>query len=142
MNLNPRHRMSISRLPSWRILSLAFCSGALFFTSGVLAQTYTFTTWAGYAGYGSADGITNTARFYNPAGVALDSSGSLYLADQRNHVIRKITSGGIVSTLAGLAEVFGTNDSVGSDARFNNPTGTAVDRAGNVYVADFLNHTI
>ena len=94
------------------------------------------------AGPGSADGTGAGARFANPWGVAADTAGNLYVADTANHTIRKITAGGVVSTLAGLAGVSGTNDGAGSAARFNQPQGLAVDTNGNVYVADTGNSTI
>ena len=101
------------------------------------------TTLAGLAGtYGSSDGTGNAARFWAPSGVAVDTSGNLYVADQYNHTIRKVTSGGVVSTLAGLPGNYGSSDGTGSAARFNYPTGVAVDGSGNVYVADEVNYTI
>jgi hypothetical protein len=101
------------------------------------------TTLAGLAGAGgSADGTAGTALFNSPKGVAADSAGNVYVADTSNHTIRRITVAGVVSTIAGLAGFFGTNDGTGSAARFSNPSGLAVDSAGNVYVADTDNHTI
>ena len=101
------------------------------------------STFAGLAGSrGSADGAGNIARFAGPSGVAVDSAGNVYVADRENHTIRKITPSGVVSTLAGLAGSFGSNDGTGSAARFSFPTGVAVDSAGNVYVADYGNDTI
>ena len=101
------------------------------------------TTLAGSAGQlGSDDGTGSAARFYNPSGVAVDSAGNVFVADTWNHTIRKVTSGGVVTTLAGWAGQSGTNDGKGSAARFSYPSGVAVDSAGNVYVADFGNHTI
>ncbi len=103
----------------------------------------TVTTVAGTAGLtGSADGIGSVARFYNPTGVAVDSAGSLYVADSYNHTIRKITSGGVVTTLAGTAGIKGSTNGTGRAARFNQPWSVAVDSAGNVYVADKNNSTI
>src|SRR6266700_2336147 len=64
---------------------------------------YTFTTMAGQASIGSADGTGSAARFFHPSGVATDSSGNVYVADAFNYTIRKITPGGVVTTLAGLA---------------------------------------
>jgi formylglycine-generating enzyme required for sulfatase activity len=104
---------------------------------------YTFTTLAGLAGSpGSADGTGSAARFDGPAGVAVDSVGNVYVADYDNATIRKVTPGGVVTTLAGLAGSYGSADGTGSAARFDGPAGVAVDRAGNVYVADYDNATI
>src|SRR5206468_1329426 len=104
---------------------------------------YAFTTLAGVVGSpGSADGSQNLARFNSPYGVAMDSSGNIYVADNYNSTIRKITAGGVVTTLAGLAGSYGSADGTGSAARFYGPSGVAVDNAGNVYVADAGNHTI
>ncbi len=105
-------------------------------------EPYTFTTLAGYAGYGSADGTGNAARFTGPSGVAMDSAGNAYVADKDNHTIRKVTSAGVVTTLAGLAGSAGSVDGTGITARFNQPQGVAVDSVGNVYVADEGNNTI
>jgi sugar lactone lactonase YvrE len=100
-------------------------------------------TLAGLAGnIGSADGTGNAARFYLPAGVAVDSAGNVYVADTSNDTIRKITSPSVVSTFAGLAGSIGSADGTGNAARFYHPAGVAVDSAGNVYVADSNNDTI
>jgi hypothetical protein len=101
------------------------------------------TTLAGLAGTpGSVNGTGSGARFNYPNGVAVDTAGNVYLADQFNSTIRKITPGGAVTTLAGLAGTTGSDDGTGSGARFNYPSGVAVDSAGNVYVADEFNQTI
>lgn len=101
------------------------------------------TTLAGMAGvHGDTDGTGPGARFSSPSGVAVDSSGTVYVADTENHTIRKITTGGVVTTLAGMAGVHGSADGTGSAAKFYRPQGVAVDGAGTVYVADSKNGTI
>jgi len=99
------------------------------------------STLAGTGIRGHADGIGNTAQFNDPLGVAVDSSGNVYVADYSNNRIRKITPGGMVSTLAGSGTE-GYVDDTGSTAQFKSPTGVAVDSSGNVYVTDFSNHRI
>jgi sugar lactone lactonase YvrE len=101
------------------------------------------TTLAGFSGPGgSVDGTGTAALFSSPNGVATDSAGNVYVADTNNHIIRKITSAGVVTTFAGLAGAMGSANGTGTAARFNYPTGVATDSAGNVYVADKNNHTI
>jgi sugar lactone lactonase YvrE len=95
------------------------------------------TTIAGTPGVtGAVDGPAAAAQFDAPAGVAIDATGTIYVADDGNLTIRKITPGGVVSTLAGLAGQAGHVDAVGSAARFGDPQDLALDAAGNIYVAD------
>lgn len=91
---------------------------------------------------GGQDGVGSAARFRGPSALAVDGARNVYVADTGNHVIRKITPDGVVSTLAGLAQTSGSADGRGPDARFNTPRGVAVDRNGNVFVGDRSNHTI
>jgi sugar lactone lactonase YvrE len=106
------------------------------------SQTFVFSTLAGNAGYGCADGLTNQARFDFPQGVTADNAGNIYVADTENSTIRKIDPAGNVTTLAGMPDVNGKSDGTGSEALFSNPQGLAVDANGNVYVADTGNQTI
>jgi sugar lactone lactonase YvrE len=100
------------------------------------------TTFAGTVGSsGSEDGIGTTARFNNPFGITTDGT-NLYVVDYGNHTIRKIgISSKVVSTLAGAAGSSGSEDGVGTTARFNSPFSITTDGT-NIYIADYGNHTI
>ncbi len=99
------------------------------------------TTIAGDPGTtGSADGSGTTALFNNPQGIVV-LGGDLYVADSGNHTIRKVTTGGDVTTLAGSAGNAGSANGSSADARFRSPLGIAV-LGASLYVADSGNHTI
>jgi large repetitive protein len=74
--------------------------------------------------------------------MALDTNGNLYVADWGDHAIRKVTTAGVVTTLAGRSGSAGSNHGTNSAARFNQPSAVAVDSAGNLYVTDYGDHTI
>jgi sugar lactone lactonase YvrE len=113
------------------------------FTIRKVTPNATVTTLAGTPGLsGSTDGQGSAAGFNYPQGIAVDSLGTIYLADSSNNTIRKITPTGLVSTLAGTAGTTGSVDATGSAASFNFPTGLAVDSKGNVFVADLNNNVI
>jgi hypothetical protein len=99
------------------------------------------TTVAGSTTSGSSNGIGTAAKFYYPYGVTVDSTGNVYVADNYNHLIRKITPSGLVTTLAGSTTPGSTNG-IGTAASFRYPSGVAVDGSGSVYVADYGNHMI
>src|SRR5262249_21956425 len=108
--------------------------------SGSLGTT---STLAGLAtATGGTHGAGSVGRLNGPPGGGVDRGGDTYSADKNNHTIRKSTSAGVVSTLAGSAGMPGAVDGPGSTARFRSPAGAAVDGSGNVYVADTANHTI
>jgi hypothetical protein len=106
-------------------------------------ETSTIAGWAGTQG--SANGTNESARFHWPIGIAVDSGGSLYVTDQFNDTIRKVTPAGadwVTTTIAGAVTVKGSTDGLGSDVRFYQPWGIKLDRAGNLYVVDWHNSTI
>ncbi|CAN5504793.1 hypothetical protein BH10ACT2_BH10ACT2_10620 [soil metagenome] len=98
------------------------------------------TTLAGQSDFGTSDGTGSEAHFNAPFGVAVDAVGNVYVTDHGNHRIRKITPAGVVTTTAGSSAGFA--DGTGTDARFDEPDGIAVDSAGNLYIADVGNHRI
>ena len=103
----------------------------------------TVSTLAGTAGAtGHIDGTGPAAGFASMDAIAIDSAGTIYVAEASTHTIRKVTPAGVASTLAGRAGVSGSDDGAGVDARFHSPYGLAVDGAGNVLVADAGNATL
>mgnify|MGYP001359810875 CR=1 FL=1 len=109
----------------------------------------TVSTWAGTGAAGIRDGAASQAEFVAPYGIAFDHAENLYVADAGAQRIRRISSGGIVSTLAGSGPMLlrigvagGYQDGPAANARFNYPTGIAVDADGTIYVADMRNHCI
>ncbi len=98
-------------------------------------------TFAGTGSIGAVDAVGTDASFYYPAGMAVDASDNLYIADYGNNKIRKITPDAVVTTYAGTG-VAGSADGPALEAQFNGATGVAVDPDGNVFVADYYNHLI
>jgi streptogramin lyase len=113
----------------------------LFMSSLLNAQTFTVSTLAGSFA-GSVDGVGSAARFDSPQGIAVDSKRNVYVADRGNHTIRKITPGGVVTTLAGTSQSQGFVNANGTSAKFYLPQSVVVDANDNVYVADLGNHRI
>ncbi|MCS7313852.1 MAG: hypothetical protein RMI94_00355 [Bryobacterales bacterium] len=107
--------------------------------SGTLA-TIAGRGWRGYAGDG---GPALEALLDSPAGLALDRDGNLYIADRWNHVVRKLSAKGILTTVAGCGwPGFAGDGGPATQARLNHPTAVAVDPQGNLYIADTENHRI
>ena len=107
----------------------------------VVEETLTVSTLAGGGEPGLVDGVGSTARFNYPSGMVVDPAGNLYVADNSNHRIRKITPDGEVSTYAGTG-LAGFSDGDRTQAMFNHPYGLAIDVQGNLYVGDVQNHAI
>ena len=100
------------------------------------------STFAGSGIYSSVDGTGTAASFRAPSGIVIDTAGNLYVGDAEAHVIRKITSAGVVTTFAGTTNVAGSADGTGTTASFNDPAGLAIDASGNLFVADAKNNEI
>jgi sugar lactone lactonase YvrE len=99
------------------------------------------TTLAGSATPGWLDGTGYAARFNSPAGLCLDATGNVYVADTGNHVIRRIDTNGVVTTVAGSGSP-GYQNGVGTNAQFNVPVGICVGANGDIFVADRQNRRI
>ena len=91
---------------------------------------------------GYADGVKESAKFNWPRGITIDKEGNLYVADENNHRIRKVTTpDGIVTTYAGNGSA-GWQDGIPTEAKFNHPWGIGVDNDGFILVAERDNHRI
>lgn len=129
-------------------MGLAFdASGNLYVADGYnhkirkISPSGVVTTFAGTGSIGSANGAALSSTFNYPMSVTVDASGNVYVGDRINHMVRKITPGGTVSTFSGNGFA-GFNNSSSSFSSFNQPNGVTVDASGNVYVADQLNNMI
>ncbi len=98
------------------------------------------STIAGSGAAGSADGKGTAASFFDPAAVAVDKSGNVYVADKQNNLIRKISQGGLVTTIAGKTEK--NEENGGKFPVLDYPTGLAVDASGTIYIADSFHDKI
>jgi sugar lactone lactonase YvrE len=128
-------------LPDWHQRRWLSAVSVLFFMASQGAhpaaqETFTFTTVAGRPATGSNNGGSDVASLNDPHAIAFASDGSLYIADTANHLLRRVTADGTVTTVAGVPGLPGAGTGVGPAARFNNPRGVTVDAAGVVYVAD------
>ena len=99
------------------------------------------STFAGSGVQGLANGTGTSAAFNNPWGITIDAAGNIFVVDNGNNQIRKITPAGIVTTFAGNG-IYGSLNGLGTAATFNYPTGMAIDGFGNLYVADSQNNLI
>ena len=108
-----------------------------------ISKTGVVTTFAGKPGiWGHADGTGSAALFNDPCGLVMGSGGVLYVADSQNQVIRKITSAGVVTTLAGKVGQAGNADGTGDAAQFFGPKGMTFATDGSLLVCDTNNRTL
>lgn len=94
------------------------------------------------AGYTGDNGLATLAKLNRPVSIDVDHDGNLYISDNLNHVIRKI-SNGVITTIAGTGiSGYSGDDGAATSAKFTNPVGVTVDGDGNVYIADAVNNVI
>jgi sugar lactone lactonase YvrE len=91
---------------------------------------------------GFADGKASESLIDRPHGIAVDNKGNVFFCDMKSHLIRKIDSKGIVSTVAGEKGKAGSKNGKGKNAQFSQPEGVVVDRKGNLFIADTYNFTV
>ena len=109
-------------------------------TAGGAISTVAGNGTGGYSGDGSS---ATSAQIYQPEGLAIDSAGNLYIADSGNNRVRKVTVGGLISTIAGNGSLGYSGDGgFATSAQFHQPEGLAVDSGGNLYIADSDNNRI
>ncbi len=106
----------------------------------------TISTFAGVeiAGYGGDNGAATSAQLTQPTGLAVDSSGNIYISDTNNNLVRKVSTSGIISTFAGTpgTQGYGGDGGGATGAFLFKPAGLAFDSAGNLYIADSGNNVI
>jgi hypothetical protein len=110
-----------------------------------VGTNWAVTTIAGNGNIGHADGTNLQAQFNFPADVALDKDGNLFVSDQSNNTIRKMTPVGtnwVVTTIGGVALAQGTNNGLGTNAHFYKPWGLAMDGQNRLFIVDHSNQTI
>jgi uncharacterized protein (TIGR03437 family) len=110
-----------------------------------IAASGAISTYAGTGapGFGGDGGASTSAQLYDPIGVALDASGNLYIADLGNNRVRKVSTGGTITTLAGNGtSAFSGDGGQAVNAELSYPQGVAADAAGNIYIADTLNFRV
>jgi uncharacterized protein (TIGR03437 family) len=116
------------------------------FTLAVVAggsSIITTVAGTGTAGFSGDGGPAASAQLYYPNGVALDGSGNLYIGDYYNHRVRKVSPGGIITTVAGTGSSgFSGDGGPATSAQLSDPSGLALDGSGNIYIADEGNNRI
>ncbi len=109
-------------------------------TAGGVISTVAGNGIQGFIGDG---GAATAARLYGPTGIAVDSAGSLFISDHGNNRVRKVTSDGIISTVAGLGTAgFSGDGGLATAAQLNFPMGVALDASGNLFLADYTNNRV
>ncbi|HXB12324.1 MAG TPA: T9SS type A sorting domain-containing protein [Bacteroidia bacterium] len=112
-------------------------------TAGIISSVAGYNAFG--AGYSGDGGQATAAELYNPAGVLVDDSGVIYIADCLNSVIRKVDTHGIIRTIAGnhsLGLGYSGDGGLATNAEINGPNELAMDKSGNIYFADLGNNVV
>jgi sugar lactone lactonase YvrE len=134
------YSLAVATTLLFTLATAAQAQGILTVTPSRMANT---TAGTGTVGHTGDTGPATAAALANPSGVAYDTNGNLYLADSNNHVIREISTSGIITTIAGTGiEGYSGDGAAATAAQLDTPTGVAVDASGNLYIADAHNHRI
>ncbi|MBT2416343.1 hypothetical protein J7F01_29640, partial [Streptomyces sp. ISL-22] len=110
-----------------------------------VAADGTITTIAGTgtAGFSGDGGQAVEAQLSSPEGLILDRAGNLYIADDHNQRVRRVSADGVITTVAGTGEAgYGGDGAAATSAQLNNPFGLAMDRAGNLYITEHHGHRV
>src|SRR3979490_3236979 len=140
-----RRAMAVSPVAPAMVLLFALsvsmhAQGILTVTPGRTANT---TAGTGAIAYPGDTGPASAATLANPSAVAYDAIGNLYLADANNHVVREISTLGVITTIAGTGiEGYSGDNAAATAAQLDTPTGVAVDTSANIYIADSHNHRV
>ncbi|MCF8459640.1 MAG: T9SS type A sorting domain-containing protein [Flavobacteriales bacterium] len=122
---------------------LFFIALILVYSLTVQAQTITTIAGNGTEGYAGDGGLAVNALLRNPNQIAYDQSGNLFIAEDYNHVVRKIDANGYISTVAGTGVMgFSGDGGIATNAQMNRVAAVAVDNAGNIYLSDADNFRI
>lgn len=128
-------------LKTIKILWIVLCGNWMYGQGYRIEERIEVSTYAGSGVEGFVDGKRLHAQMASPNGISMDRFGNLFIADSKNHAIRKVTTLGELYTFAGSG-LQGHQDGFGTNAQFAFPTDAYADKNGNVYVADYWNHCI